>query len=209
MVTKKNLENSALILVDIQNDFCEGGKLAVPKSNEIISKVNRLQTFFNTVILTQDWHPRDHSSFASNQGLKEFSKIRKSYGDQTMWPIHCVQKSWGSAFHPDLYIGKAQLILRKGFRKEIDSYSAFFENDKTTATGLAGYLKEINIEHLFICGLAFDYCVLYSSLDAIKLNFSVSVVMNCCRSIDLENSHQKALQAMRSANISILDSFPE
>ena len=181
--------DSALIVTDVQNDFCPGGRLAVEHGDEIVPLINHLIDSHDHVVLTQDWHPADHLSFASqHQGRRQFETITVAYGPQTLWPDHCVQGTEGARFHADLRWTKAELILRKGFRSAIDSYSAFFENDRTTPTGLGGYLKERGFKHLFLCGLATDYCVGFSALDARKLGFAVTVVEPACRAIDLEGS---------------------
>ena len=174
----------ALIVVDIQNDFCPGGALAVAGGDEIVPLVNALTGAFDHVVLTQDWHPAGHSSFASTHpGRQPFETIDMPYGPQTLWPDHCVQGTKGADFHPGLDRTKAQLVIRKGFRAAIDSYSAFFENDHTTPTGLAGYLKERGISDLTFVGLATDYCVAYSALDAVRHGFSATVETGACRVI--------------------------
>ena len=198
---------SVLIVVDVQNDFCPGGELAVPKGDEIVPLVNRLIDAFDHVVLTQDWHPRGHSSFASShKGQAPFSSVRMPYGDQTLWPDHCVQGTPGAEFHPGLVWSKAELIIRKGFRTAIDSYSAFYENDRTTPTGLGGYLKERGLQKLFIVGLATDYCVAYSALDARRLGFEVAVVLDACRAIDLKGSLAWAQDEMRKAGVTLAES---
>jgi nicotinamidase/pyrazinamidase len=201
------LSASVLIVVDVQNDFCPGGELAVPKGDEIVPLVNRLIDAFDHVVLTQDWHPRGHSSFASNhKGQAPFSSVRMSYGDQTLWPDHCVQGTPGAEFHSGLIWSKAELIIRKGFRTAIDSYSAFYENDRTTPTGLGGYLKERGLQKLVIVGLATDYCVAYSALDATRLGFEVAVVLDACRAIDLNGSLAWAQDEMRKAGVTLAES---
>lgn len=192
----------ALLLVDIQTDFCPGGALAVPDGNAVVPVANRLIRQFDHVLLTQDWHPPGHSSFASQHpGKAPFETIALPYGEQTLWPDHCVQATPGAAFHPDLNLTAADLIIRKGFRPDIDSYSAFFENDRTTPTGLAGYLRERGISALTMAGLAYDFCVLYSALDARRLGFEVSVVQAGCRAIDLDGSAAAATAQMQAAGI--------
>lgn len=182
-------ERDVLLVVDIQNDFCAGGALAVPHADEIVPLVNRLARRFDHVILTQDWHPPDHHSFASTRsGKQPFEMVEVSYGRQILWPDHCVQGTPGAAFHRDLSIPHAELILRKGFRRTIDSYSAFFENDRRTATGLAGYLRERELSRVFLAGLALDFCVRYSAEDACAHGFDVVVVEDACRGIDLNGS---------------------
>ena len=198
---------SVLIVVDVQNDFCPGGELAVPKGDEIVPLVNRLIDAFDHVVLTQDWHPRGHSSFASShKGQAPFSSVRMPYGDQTLWPDHCVQGTPGAEFHSGLVWSKAELIIRKGFRTAIDSYSAFYENDRTTPTGLGGYLKERGLQKLVIVGLATDYCVAYSALDATRLGFEVAVVLDACRAIDLNGSLAWAQDEMRKAGVTLAES---
>jgi nicotinamidase/pyrazinamidase len=201
------LSASVLIVVDVQNDFCPGGELAVPKGDEIVPLVNRLIDAFDHVVLTQDWHPRGHSSFASShKGQAPFSSVRMPYGDQTLWPDHCVQGTPGAEFHSGLVWSKAELIIRKGFRTAIDSYSAFYENDRTTPTGLGGYLKERGLQKLVIVGLATDYCVAYSALDATRLGFEVAVVLDACRAIDLNGSLAWAQDEMRKAGVTLAES---
>lgn len=192
----------ALIMIDIQNDFCPGGALAVADGDAIITEINQLQTRFPVRVLTQDWHPQDHSSFASQHfGTHPYDMISMPYGQQVLWPDHCVQGHKGAAFHPDLDINKADLILRKGFRKDIDSYSAFFENDRHTPTGLEGYLRERGVVSLVMVGLATDFCVRYSAVDAAKLGFDVTVKMSACRAIDLNGSQQEAIDDMRGHSV--------
>lgn len=178
-----------LLVVDVQNDFCPGGALAVAGGDLVIEPIHKVARRFEHVILTQDWHTPDHFSFASaHPGKKAYEQIELSYGPQTLWPDHCVQGTRGAEFHPDLKLTKAELILRKGFHREIDSYSAFFENDRTTATGLAGYLRERGLSRVFLAGLAYDYCVGYSALDARRLGFPVVILRDACRAIDLNGS---------------------
>ena len=193
----------ALIVIDVQNDFCPGGALAVPGGDEIVPLVNQMADEFETVILTQDWHSGGHSSFASqHDGKAPFDMVEMDYGAQVLWPDHCVQGSVGAAFHPDLKTG-ADLIIRKGFRREIDSYSAFFENDRSTPTGLEGYLRNRGIEELVMVGLATDFCVQYSAVDAARLGFGVTVRQEACRGIDLDGSLAAALDAMRAAGVTL------
>lgn len=199
--------DSALIVIDVQNDFCPGGALAVPGGDEVLPLVNRLIGAFEHVILTQDWHPAGHSSFASSHaGQSPFATIRMPYGDQTLWPDHCVQGTPGAEFHRDLAWTKAELVIRKGFRKAIDSYSAFYENDRTTPTGLAGYLRERGLNRLVMVGLATDFCVAYSALDAARLGFETTVVMDACRAIDLDGSLAAAEAQMRQAGVKLTES---
>ncbi len=194
------MPDKALIVIDMQNDFCPGGALAVPGGDEIVPEVNHLIASYQHVVLTQDWHPAGHKSFASShKGMEPFSTIDLPYGSQTLWPDHCVQGTSGAAFHPDLDWTKAELVIRKGFHKEIDSYSAFFENDRRTPTGLAGYLKERGLASLVMCGLATDFCVAWSALDAVRLGFKVTVVLSACRAIDLGGSLALQFDAMRAA----------
>jgi nicotinamidase/pyrazinamidase len=182
-------DDGVLIIVDVQNDFCPGGALAVPQGDEIIPIVNGLAARFRNVVLTQDWHPRDHASFAScHPGTKPFDTISASYGPQVLWPDHCVQDTPGAAFHPALRAPHAALVLRKGFRRAIDSYSAFYENDRKTPTGLTGYLRERGLTRLFLAGLAFDFCVRYSAEDARREGFDAFVIEDACRGIDLAGS---------------------
>ena len=197
-------ERDILLVIDVQNDFCDGGALAVPRGGEVVPVINRLAAGFRHVVLTQDWHPPGHRSFASaHDGRRPFESVELPYGAQTLWPDHCVQGTRGAEFHPDLAIPRAELILRKGFRPEIDSYSAFFENDRATPTGLAGYLRERGLDHVHLAGLATDYCVAYSALDACRLGFRATLVENACRAIDLDGSLAAALRAMRAAGVEI------
>jgi nicotinamidase/pyrazinamidase len=178
-----------LIVIDAQNDFCPGGALAVPHGDEVVPIINRIAARFRHVVLTQDWHPRGHFSFASRHpGKKPFETIASDYGPQVLWPDHCVQDSLGAAFHPALHIPHAALVLRKGMNPAIDSYSAFYENDRKTPTGLGGYLRERGFQRLFLAGLAFDFCVRYSAEDAKREGFAVTVIEDACRSIDIDDS---------------------
>ena len=196
--------DEALIVIDVQSDFCPGGALAVAGGDEIIPRINALMDSFQTVVLTQDWHPADHTSFADNHpGAAPFSLTQMDYGPQVLWPRHCVQGSAGAAFHPDLKTDPAQLVIRKGFRPGIDSYSAFFENDRQTATGLEGYLRNRGIKRLVLAGLATDYCVAYSALDAVRLGFAVTVRMDLSRAIDLNGSLADAVAQMRAAGVTL------
>lgn len=192
----------ALIVVDVQNDFCPGGALAVDRGDEIVAGINARMAVAETVILTQDWHPAEHSSFASQHASKApYDVTQMPYGSQVLWPDHCVIGSKGAAFHPDLNTDAADLILRKGFRPNIDSYSAFFENDQTTSTGLAGYLYARGITKVELVGLATDFCVNFSALDAAKLGLDVTVDLSLCRAIDLDGSLEAATQAMRASGV--------
>ena len=189
-----NPSTDALLIIDLQNDFCPphdgiGGALAVSDGDQIIPAVNRLARAFSHVILTQDWHPRGHISFASaHPGTQPYQTIQVAYGEQTLWPDHCVQGTSGAEFHPELDVPHAELIVRKGCRKEIDSYSAFLENDHTTPTGLAGYLRDHGIRRLFLCGLAYDFCVRHSAIDGIALDFESFVIEDACRAVRLPGS---------------------
>lgn len=194
----------ALIVVDVQNDFCPGGALAVVGGDEIVEQINNRMADFDAVILTQDWHPAGHSSFASSHKADVFSSIEMPYGPQVLWPDHCVQGSFGAAFYKDLATDRADLILRKGYRPGIDSYSAFFENDRSTATGLEGYLKTRGVRDVTFVGLATDYCVAYSALDAARLGFVVSVDTALCRAIDMGGSLDQARRDMVAAKVSLL-----
>ncbi|MGQ7844250.1 bifunctional nicotinamidase/pyrazinamidase [Granulosicoccus sp. 3-233] len=197
-------DNDCLLIIDVQNDFCSAGSLAVPDAEAILPLINELAPQFSTVVLTQDWHPAGHSSFASSHPDKQaFETITLPYGEQTLWPDHCIQGSRGADFHPDLQCNSAQLIIRKGFRSAIDSYSAFYENDHTTTTGLTGYLRQRGIQRLFCVGLALDYCVRYSALDARREGFDAVVLEQACRGIDIEGSNEAARAAMRDAGVII------
>ena len=193
---------NALIVIDVQNDFCPGGALAVAGGDAIVAGINVLMTEFSAVVLTQDWHPADHSSFADNHaGAAPYSVVQMPYGPQVLWPSHCVQGSNGAAFHADLSHTRANMIIRKGFRPEIDSYSAFFENDHKTPTGLDGYLRSRGVTKLVLCGLATDFCVGFSALDAAELGFEVTVRMDLCRAIDLDGSLAGMVGKMEAAGV--------
>jgi nicotinamidase/pyrazinamidase len=196
-------KNSALIVIDVQNDFCPDGALAVAGGDQIVEGINNLMADFDNVILTQDWHPAGHSSFASSHDSNPFSVIDMPYGPQVLWPDHCIQGSHGAAFHADLNTDRADIIVRKGFNPEIDSYSALFENDQKTPTGLEGYLRTRGITDLTLVGLALDYCVNYSTLDAARLGFNVTVKQSLTRAIDLDGSLAAALAAMQDAGVKI------
>src|SRR5213079_1031995 len=191
-----------LLIIDVQNDFCPGGALAVADGDAVVPVINRLAERFAHIALTQDWHPSGHSSFAtSHPGSAAFETIRMPYGQQTLWPDHCVQDTPGAAFHPQLATERAELVIRKGFRPEIDSYSAFYENDRRTPTGLAGYLRERGLQRIFLAGLATDFCVHYSAVDARRLGFEAVVVEAGCRAIDLAGSLDAAWTAMAAAGV--------
>jgi nicotinamidase/pyrazinamidase len=196
--------NDILIIVDVQNDFCPGGALPVPQGDEVVLPINRLGQLFEHVALTQDWHPRGHSSFASSHdGCKPFEMIEASYGPQTLWPDHCFQGTPGAQLHAGLSVSHAELILRKGFRRDIDSYSVFFENDRKTPTGLAGYLRERGFTRVFLAGLALDYCVRYSAEDAQALGFVAVIIEDACRAINAAGSLEDARRSFWRHNISI------
>ncbi len=197
--------NQALIVLDVQNDFCPGGALAVTDGDAVVAPNNAMMDDFAVRVLTQDWHPADHGSFAANHpNAQPFSMTEMPYGPQVLWPVHCVQGSDGAAFHPNLRTDPADLIIRKGFRSAIDSYSAFFENDRQTPTGLDGYLRNRGVEALTLAGLATDFCVAYSALDAARLGFRVEVLMAACRAIDLDGSLQRMTDAMRDAGVRLI-----
>ena len=193
----------ALLVIDVQNDFCPGGALAVAGGDAIVSGINTLMGDFQAVILTQDWHPAGHSSFASTHDAAPMSMMDMPYGPQVLWPDHCIQGSVGAVFHENLHADRADLIIRKGYNPAIDSYSAFFENDKTTPTGLDGYLRTRGINALTLVGLATDFCVNYSAVDAAKLGFNVTVKMDLCRAIDFDGSLDAAKSAMKDAGVSL------
>jgi nicotinamidase/pyrazinamidase len=191
-----------LVVIDVQNDFCPGGSLPVPRGDEVVPTINALAPRFQHVVLTQDWHPPGHRSFASaHPGRQPFQSIELAYGPQVLWPDHCVQGTPGAQFHAELRLPHAELILRKGYRREIDSYSAFYENDHTTPTGLAGYLRERGLTRVFLAGLAFDFCVRYSAEDARRCGFEVVVIENACRSIDMGGSVAETRAAFSSLGV--------
>src|SRR5438067_5870489 len=195
-------DDDVLLIIDVQNDFCPGGALAVADGHAVVPVINRLAERFAHIALTQDWHPSGHSSFAtSHPGAAPFETIRMPYGQQTLWPDHCVQGTPGAAFHPQLATERAELVIRKGFRPEIDSYSAFYENDRRTPTGLAGYLRERGLRRIFLAGLATDFCVHYSAVDARRLGFEAVVVEAGCRAIDLAGSLDAAWTAMAAVGV--------
>lgn len=197
----------ALLIIDVQNDFCPGGRLAVPEGDEVIPIINRLSEEFDRVILTQDWHPAGHSSFASaHTDHQPFETIETPYGKQILWPDHCVQGTDGARFHRDLHAERGQVIIRKGFRHDVDSYSAFYENDHQTATGLTGYCRERGIDVLYLTGLALDFCVHWSAIDGRKQGFEVFVVEDAARAIDTNGSLDRAMRAMRNSGVRFVDS---
>ena len=197
--------HTALVVIDVQKDFCAGGELAVPDGDSAIPVINWLIPYFPHVVLTQDWHPSDHASFASQHpGRLVYDTVQTDWGMQTLWPNHCVQGTRGAKFSSALKTDPAQLILRKGFRREIDSYSAFYENDKSTATGLAGWLRERGLEKLCLVGLATDYCVAFSALDARREGFECSVILDGCRAIDLDGSLDTAMEQMRADGVTFM-----
>jgi nicotinamidase/pyrazinamidase len=199
-------DDDLLLIIDVQNDFCPGGALAVADGDAVVPVINRLSERFGHVAVTQDWHPPGHGSFASaHPGAGPFATISMPYGQQTLWPDHCVQGTNGAAFHPQLVTERAELVIRKGFRSEIDSYSAFYENDRRTPTGLAGYLRERGIKRIFLAGLATDFCVHYSAVDARRLGFDTVLVEAGCRAIDLEGSLDAAWAAMAEAGVQRVD----
>ncbi len=196
-----------LLIIDVQNDFCPGGGLAVPEGDAVVPVINRIAPAFGQVVLTQDWHPPGHLSFASSHpGRQPYETVEAAYGPQTLWPDHCVQGTPGAAFHADLETSRAGMIIRKGFRAEIDSYSAFFENDHATATGLSGYLRDRGLGRAFMCGLATDFCVYFSAVDAAKAGLEVVVIEDACRGIDLDGSLAAARAAMTQAGVRFIDS---
>jgi nicotinamidase/pyrazinamidase len=198
--------DDVLLIIDVQNDFCSGGALAVADGDAVVPVINRLAERFDHIVLTQDWHPACHSSFAtSHPGTSPFESVAMRYGQQTLWPDHCVQGTTGAAFHPKLVLDRAELIIRKGFRLEIDSYSAFFENDRRTPTGLAGYLRDRGLRRVFLAGLATDYCVHYSAVDARRLGFDTVLVEAGCRAIDLAGSLAAAWAGMAAAGVQRVD----
>ena len=198
-------DRDAFLAIDVQNDFCNGGALAVPDGDAVVAPINDLMSRFTQVVATQDWHPADHASFAaSHAGAAPFSKIDVPYGEQTLWPTHCVQGTAGAAFHPEFALGPATAIIRKGWRRDVDSYSAFFENDRVTPTGLGGLLRERGVARVFVAGLATDFCVSFSALDAHRLGFEAYVVLDACRAIDLDGSRALALAAWEKAGVAVV-----
>lgn len=198
---------TALLVIDVQNDFTPGGQLAVPEGDLIVPLINRLARQFTQVVVAQDWHPTGHASFASSHpGHQPYDVIQLPYGEQTLWPDHCVQSTAGAEFHRDLDLPHAQLIIRKGCNPDIDSYSAFLEADRQTTTGLAGYLKERGIDTVYMVGLALDFCVMYSALDARAAGFNAYVVLDACRAIDLNGSLAAAIERMQDAGVGLIQS---
>ena len=196
--------SDALLVIDVQNDFCPNGALAVNEGDTIIHQINAAMNNFNLVVLTQDWHPTNHKSFASSyENKKPFDTVEMFYGDQVLWPDHCIQGSIGAKFHPNLNHEKADAIIRKGFNPSVDSYSAFFENDKVTPTGLHGYLKDRNVTDLTLAGLATDFCVAFSAVDAAKLGYSVTVRLDMARAIDTGGSLKSAMDKMLKAGVNL------
>ena len=202
------IENSdVLLVIDVQNDFCDGGALAVPRGQDVVPVIRRIAPAFRHVILTQDWHPKDHHSFASNHpGRAPFDTIETAHGAQVLWPDHCVQGSLGAEFYPHLQLDNVELILRKGFRSNIDSYSAFRENDRKTHTGLAGYLRERGLGRIFVAGLAYDYCVRYSAIDSVHAGFETYVVEDACRAIAVGNTVEDTHRDFAEVGVQRIDS---
>lgn len=199
--------HDVLLVVDVQNDFCPGGALPVANGDQVLAPIHRIAARFRHVLLTQDWHPANHTSFAANHpGKHPYQSIQLSYGPQTLWPVHCVQGSDGARFHAGLHLPQAELILRKGFHADIDSYSAFFENDRVTPTGLASYLRERGLKRIFLAGLAYDYCVAYSALDARRLNLPVVVIRDACRAIDLDGSVARMEAEFAKSGVTVIES---
>lgn len=195
----------ALLIIDVQNDFCEGGALEVPRANDVVPVINSLIPKFQNIIQTQDWHPEGHHSFASSHdGKNPYDTIEMDYGTQVLWPDHCVQGTKGADFHPDLITDRSQVMIRKGFRRKIDSYSAFYENDQKTKTGLTGYLRDRGITHLYAVGLATDFCVKWSVLDGLKEGLNVSVIEDAVRGIDIDGSVNKAWNEMKKAGADVV-----
>jgi nicotinamidase/pyrazinamidase len=198
---------TALLVIDVQNDFIPGGSLPVPEGERIVPLINQLALQFQQVVIAQDWHPRGHASFASSHpGRQPYDVIQLPYGEQTLWPDHCVQSSAGAEFHPELDLPHAQLVIRKGCNPDIDSYSAFLEADRRTPTGLAGYLSERGIDTIYMVGLALDFCVMYSALDARAAGFNAVVVLDACRAIDLNGSLAAAIERMQVAGVKLIQS---
>lgn len=199
-------QRDALLIIDVQNDFCPGGALEVPQGDQVVSVINKTSDLFQTIVLTQDWHPAGHASFATTHNADPFSTTQLSYGEQTLWPDHCVQGSSGAEFHRDLKSDGAALVIRKGMHPGIDSYSAFFENDKTTTTGLTGYLRQLGIKRVFCAGLAFDFCVRFTAEDAVKEKFETVVIEDACRAIDMDNSADATRESFKDAGVTLIQS---
>ncbi|MCU0091273.1 bifunctional nicotinamidase/pyrazinamidase [Pseudomonas koreensis] len=198
---------TALLVIDVQNDFIPGGQLAVPEGDLIVPLINRLAGQFKQVVIAQDWHPAGHASFASSHpGRQPYDVIQLPYGEQTLWPNHCIQGSRGAEFHSGLDLPQAQLVIRKGCNPDIDSYSAFLEADRVTTTGLAGYLKERGVDTVYMVGLALDFCVMFSALDARAAGFNAFVVLDACRAIDLNGSLATAIERMQVAGVGLIQS---
>lgn len=205
MISGKVSNHDVLVVVDIQNDFCPGGALAVPRGDEVVPTINQLVERFENVVLTQDWHPRGHLSFASSHpGKQPYDTITVAYGLQVLWPDHCVQDTIGAAFHRSLHVPHAGLVLRKGMHRMINSYSTFYENDRTTPTGLLGYLRERGVTRIFLAGLALDFCVRFSAEDARRENWAVAVVDDACRGIDIDGSVAATRKSFAALGISCL-----
>ena len=203
------IAKDVLLVIDVQNDFCPGGALAVPDGDAVLQPIHQLAPSFAHIVLTQDWHPPGHASFArSHAGRAAFDKVATVYGPETLWPDHCIQGTAGAALHPGLHLPQAELILRKGFRPEMDSYSAFFENDRATPTGLSGYLRERGFERVFLAGLAYDFCVGYSALDARRLGFEAIVLQRACRAIDTGGSVAAIEQAFAHTGVRVTKRLP-
>ena len=204
-IASQNADRALLLVIDVQRDFCPGGRLAIAEGDAVVPAINQLAGSFQHVVLTQDWHPANHTSFASQHpGKQPFDQIELGYGPQTLWPGHCVQNSPGAEFHPGLspeLLARTELILRKGFRPGIDSYSAFLENDKQTTTGLADYLRERGFQRIFIAGLAYDYCVRYSAVDAARAGFETWVIQDACRSVGPASSEDAATRAIEQIGV--------
>ena len=197
---------TTLIIIDVQNDFCHGGPLAVPEADAVIPVINHLTNIHDFVVATQDWHPLGHLSFASSHGKNPGDSVTLPYGDQILWPDHCVQGSMGADFHPDLDIRKVQAVFRKGMNPELDSYSAFYENDRKTRTGLSPYLKSFGISEILLCGLASDYCVFYSAMDGLKDGFKTSIVTDAVRAVNVpEGSESRAIEKMKKAGVKFVN----
>lgn len=202
------LETDLLLVIDVQYDFCPGGGLGVADGDAVVPEINRIAKAFGHVVLTQDWHPAGHSSFASSHdGAAPFSQVTMPYGPQTLWPDHCVQRTRGAQLHDGLELPQAEMVIRKGYRTEIDSYSAFFENDQKTPTGLAGYLRERGFQRVFCVGLATDYCVRFSAVDARRQGFEATVIESACRAIDLEGSLAEAKKEMTGLGVELMESW--